>query len=61
MNKKFYFIVNPIAGPFNNIRYCEQIKKELLLERIMRLTLYPLRTKIMRLTWQKKKQTIQTH
>lgn len=32
MNKKFYFIVNPIAGPFNNIRYCEQIKKELLLD-----------------------------
>ena len=32
MNKNYYFIVNPIAGPFNNLRYCEQIKKELMLD-----------------------------
>lgn len=32
MNKNYYFIVNPIAGPFNNIRYCEQITKELMLD-----------------------------
>jgi len=32
MTKHYYFIVNPIAGPFNNERYCENIKKELMLD-----------------------------
>jgi YegS/Rv2252/BmrU family lipid kinase len=32
MSKHFYFIVNPIAGPFNNERFCENLCHELLME-----------------------------
>ncbi len=32
MKKQYYFIVNPIAGPFNNLRYCESLTKELMLD-----------------------------
>ena len=31
MQKQFALIINPIAGPFNNIRYAENIRKELLM------------------------------